>query len=154
MPSKLADRIQQAKGFESAAHEALLSLLVASAAVREEIEQLCNQHGLSSPHYNVLRILAGAPAEGHARGALAARMIDRRPDVTRLADRLEQKGLVQRARCPEDRRRVMHRITEDGRVLLSALHADIQAVQQRLARRLSKDELRQLSALCEALYDA
>ena len=153
MPSKLADRIQQTQGFESAAHEALLSLLVASAAVREEIEQACSQHGLSAPHYNVLRILAGAPEEGHARGDLSARMMDRRPDVTRLIDRLEQQGLAQRSRCPEDRRRVMHRITGKGRALLRALHADVQAVQQRLARHLSEDELRQLSSLCEALYD-
>ena len=60
--------------------------------------------------YNVLRILRGTP-EGLACGEIASRMITRDPDVTRLLDRLEKRGLISRCRETGDRRTVMVRIT-------------------------------------------
>jgi DNA-binding MarR family transcriptional regulator len=60
-------------------------------------------------------------------------MIEQTPGVTRLVDRLERKGLVARAPCPKDRRRVFCKITPKGLDLLKELDDpvnrwDIQAV--------------------------
>ncbi len=65
---------------------------------------------LSMTQYNVLRILRGAP-EGLPCGEIANRMITRDPDITRLLDRLEKRGLISRCRETKDRRMVMARIT-------------------------------------------
>src|SRR5260370_11325986 len=75
---------------------------------------------LSPTQYNVLRILRGSP-EGLPCGEIAARMITRDPDVTRLLDRLEKRGLVSRCRETKDRRMVRARITPDGLNLLAGL---------------------------------
>ncbi|MGA8271966.1 MAG: MarR family transcriptional regulator, partial [Candidatus Sulfotelmatobacter sp.] len=61
---------------------------------------------LSPTQYNVLRILRGTP-EGLPCGEIAARMITRDPDITRLLDRLEKRELISRCRETEDRRMVM-----------------------------------------------
>ncbi len=148
----LKQRIKQTKGFESAAQEAMLNLMVAASTVRAEVEAVCSRYDLAASHYNVLRILGGGPPEGYPRCDILVRMIDRGPDVTRLTDRLAKQGLVERRRSEQDRRLVMHRITDRGRALLRAMHADIRAVQQAFAEHLSEDEQRQLSRLCTAVY--
>ena len=76
-------------------------------------DRVLKTEDLSATQYNVLRILRGAP-EGLPCGEIANRMITRDPDVTRLLDRLEKRGLISRCRETKDRRTVMARITPDG----------------------------------------
>ena len=149
----LRRRLKQTQPFESQAQEAMLSLMVAGAAVEQEVEQACAGHDLSASHYNVLRILAGGPPEGYARCDIIERMIDRGPDVTRLMDRLEEQELVHRQRSEEDRRVTLHRITEEGRTLLEAMHADIRAVQRRFANVLTEADQQTLTRLCAKVYN-
>jgi predicted transcriptional regulator len=52
---------------------------------------------LSTTQYNVLRILRRS-AQGLTCGEIASRMITRDPDITRLVDRMEKRGLISRAR--------------------------------------------------------
>jgi len=67
---------------------------------------------VSGTQYNVLRILRGAH-EGLPCGEIANRMITRDPDITRLLDRLDARGLVARERDTADRRTVLARITPE-----------------------------------------
>jgi DNA-binding MarR family transcriptional regulator len=101
---------------------------------------------LSPTQYNVLRILRGSP-EGLPCGEVAARMITRDPDVTRLLDRLEKRGLISRCRETEDRRMVTARIEPDGLAILSRLDAPIVEAHQRQMGHLGRNRLRALSEL-------
>ena len=152
--STLGERIRQTKGFESKAQEAMLSLVVAAASVRDQGERRCREHGLSFSHYNVLRILRGAPKEGYARCDIIGRMLDPAPDVTRLIDTLVDKGLVKRERCSEDRRRTMHWITDDGRRKLDEMQQDMTELHVRFGRHFTEEELAELTALCERIFSS
>lgn len=66
------------------------------------------------------------------------------PDVTRLLDRMEEAGLVARARDNEDRRMVSTRITDAGLQLLDRLEAPLVELHQRRMGHLSDDQLSQL----------
>jgi DNA-binding MarR family transcriptional regulator len=66
------------------------------------------------------------------------------PDVTRLLDRLEGAGLVDRARDPEDRRQVKARITPVGLQLLDELDDALQAVHASQLGHLGEKRLRKL----------
>ncbi len=90
--------------FESPAQKAMVSLLVTAGHLARALEEVCAAHGITHDQYNVLRILRGVHPEGHPRYAIAERLIDRSPDVTRLLDRLEREGFVGRSRSDEDRR--------------------------------------------------
>src|SRR6202142_2598588 len=79
--------------------------------------QVLKFEDLSGTQYNVLRILRGAP-DGLPCGEIASRMITRDPDVTRLLDRLEKRGLISRCRESKDRRTVMTRIEKEGLELI------------------------------------
>jgi DNA-binding MarR family transcriptional regulator len=101
---------------------------------------------LSPTQYNVLRILRGSP-EGLPCGEIAARMITRDPDVTRLLDRLEKRGLVSRCRETKDRRTVWTRITPEGLKVLARLDQPIQNAHRRQLGHLGAQGLRDLTEL-------
>jgi DNA-binding MarR family transcriptional regulator len=101
-----------------------LDLLRTTDLLSRGLIQVLKSEGLSGTQYNVLRILRGAP-EGLPCGEIASRMITRDPDVTRLLDRLEKRGLVSRCRETEDRRTVLTRITPGGLKLLTRLDGPV-----------------------------
>ena len=80
--------------------------------------------------------------------AIAERLIDRSPDVTRLLDRLEREGFVERSRSDEDRRLSISRATDRG---ISLLKEDprILEVHEHFTACFSRDEMHQLATLCE-----
>src|SRR5215217_7661869 len=117
----LKDEIKKKKPFESPAEEAYLNLLRTTTVLAADFERLFKDAGLSEPQYNVLRILRGAGDDGLPSTEIAGRMITRVPDITRLADRLESAGLVERSRTPEDRRVVIVKATKKALEVLAVL---------------------------------
>ena len=132
--------------------EAVLNLLVASGHLRDRIDRLCEAHGVTGPQYNVLRILRDARADGYARCEIAQRLVERAPDVTRLIDRLEQRGLVARDRSSDDRRRSVTHITDAGLRLLDSMEPVFQELDRWLEGRLSARDCNELSRILEQLY--
>jgi DNA-binding MarR family transcriptional regulator len=147
--SRLQQEIQQTKPFESAEVEAYLNLLRTHDRLHGDVSRFLKKHGISSPQYNVLRILRGAGPDGLPCLQIADRVVSRVPDITRLLDRLETAGFVVRARSPEDRRVVIARITKEGRRLLEGLDKPVLAFQREKLGHLSKRELETLSRLLE-----
>lgn len=134
-------------------HAALVALKIVKANERlaGDYAALFKEHGLSSPQYNVLRILRGARDEDLSCHEVGRRLITRVPDVTRLLDRLEQRGLIERWRCQDDRRVVRTRITADGLGLLARLDTPLKQVVARQFAGFSDRQLAQLDRLLEAL---
>jgi DNA-binding MarR family transcriptional regulator len=109
--------------------------------MRRRVSLVLEPAGVTLQQYNVLRILRGAGAEGLPTLAIGERMIERTPGVTRLIDRMEERGWVVRERCTEDRRRVWCKITERGRRLIEPLDARVNTVDDLLEEVLDQDEL-------------
>jgi len=76
-------------------------------------------------------------------------MITRDPDVTRLLDRLEDRGLAERTRSREDRRVITTRITDAGLQILESLEAPIGDLHTRQMGHLKSAQLRALIELLE-----
>ena len=131
----------QHQSFESPAQEAVISLLVAAAHVLQQINTLLRAHEITHDQYNVLRILRGAHPDGHAVAEVGQRMMSRAPDVTRLLDRLERRGLIHRAWAPENRRVTIVRITPSGLDLLKTIDPALHALQQELMRDATPEEI-------------
>jgi DNA-binding MarR family transcriptional regulator len=134
--------------FESVAQEAVVSLLVTSALVLQRINDLLRGHGITHDQYNVLRILRGAHPSGHPRVEVGKRLMSRAPDVTRLLDRLERQGLVERGWAPENRRLSVARITAAGLELLARVDPALLALQEEIAAGIPAEELQALSRTC------
>ena len=89
--------IQQTRPFTSLEDEALVALQRTADRLQWRLSEMLKAHGLSPTQYNALRILRGAGEQGRACSEIAERMINRDPDITRLVDRLERRGLAVRA---------------------------------------------------------
>ena len=115
--SILQTELKKHSPFESPEQEAFLNLLRTYGILNTPFIQLFKQHGITNTQYNVLRILRAAGGELPCQN-IAERMVHRVPDITRLIDRLVQAKLVLRRRSRTDRRVVLIRVTESGRMLL------------------------------------
>jgi DNA-binding MarR family transcriptional regulator len=124
----------------------LLDLLRTTDVLSRGLLQVLKGDDLSGTQYNVLRILRGAP-EGLACGEIASRMITRDPDVTRLLDRLEKRGLISRCRETKDRRTVTVRIAPPGLKLLAGLDEPVRAAHRKQLGHLGQNRLRALAEL-------
>jgi DNA-binding MarR family transcriptional regulator len=118
--AKLADEIKMTKPFSLLEEEASLSIVRTADVMYQRMAELLKPFDLSSSQYNVLRILRGAK-EPMACGQIAERMVSRDPDMTRLLDRMESRGLISRARDEQDRRVVKARISHNGLAVLDEL---------------------------------
>ena len=117
--------------FDSLQQEVYLNLWRTYDRLRGYEDTLFEQHDLTAQQYNALRILKAAAPEPVRTLELAARLVSRAPDITRLLDRLEQRGLVARQRRPENRRVVEIAITTAGLSLLGQLAERVRACHQR-----------------------
>lgn len=130
-----------------AAQDAFVTLFSTADRVRTFFASIFEPHGITGQQYNVLRILRGAGAEGLTTLTVAERMIERTPGITRMIDRLEAKGLVERERCTEDRRCVYCRITKRGLDLLARLDGPVEEGNREAFAALTRQEQAQLAAL-------
>lgn len=150
MSPKLKDEIKQAKPFESLEAEVILNLMRTADAISRGGEDILKLAGLSGTQYNVLRILRGAGEQGLCCREVAERMITRDPDITRLVDRLERRGLLIRSRDGQDRRVIIVRITPSGQEMLKELDSPMDEFNRNRLSRMKKDDLRKLLELLEA----
>jgi DNA-binding MarR family transcriptional regulator len=152
MTDALSLRLKQPR-FASAQQEALLSVAVAASAINDLVDVVCEKHGLTRPQYNVLRILRGAHPEGHSRCEVARRMVERAPDITRLVDRLQSRGLVRRTRGGEDQRQAIARITAKGLKLLETIQPELDTITEARMSKLTERECHELSRLCALIFE-
>src|ERR1700689_3564024 len=104
MPRRLQSELKQKIPFISREQEAYLSLLRTADALQSQVEGRLKEFGLTGTQYNALRILRGAGTDGLPCREIGERMITHDPDVTRLLNRLEDRGLVERTRARDDPR--------------------------------------------------
>jgi DNA-binding MarR family transcriptional regulator len=126
-----------------------VALLQAADALSQEAEQFLKSAGLTGTQYNVLRILRGAEPQGLPCSAIADRMISHDPDMTRLLDRMEKRGLITRERQTDDRRVVKTRITPQALSLLRTLDQPVHDLHKRQFRHMPATRLKILGRLLE-----
>lgn len=142
MPSR-----RTVRRFDSFEQEAYLHLWRTYDRLRALEDELFEPVGISAQQYNALRLLRAAAPDALTVQGLAARLISRAPDMTRLLDRLEERGLIARVRRTGNRRIVDVSITEAGRNLLDELAGPVRECHRRQLGHLKESQLRVLIEL-------
>src|SRR5258708_13358272 len=106
MSGQPAPREKHAR-FDSPAQEAFLSLWRTYDRLRLLEDELFGRYELTAQQYNALRLLNAARPAKVPTLAIAAKLISRAPDITRLIDKLHERVLVEPDR-PADNLRLLN----------------------------------------------
>jgi MarR family transcriptional regulator, 2-MHQ and catechol-resistance regulon repressor len=138
-----------------AAAEALGHLVGAHATVTRQLSaQLVERHDLTLSEYEVLLLLSREPDRSMRRIDLSREVRLSPSGVTRMLDRMEATGLVEKGACKSDARVTYAVLTEAGMEKLrecSSTH--LAAVERLIGERLSAEEIDSLSKLLGRLSD-
>ena len=122
-------------------------LRVHATLTRELDEELRRAHGLPLSSYDVLVTLESAAGRQMRMSELADAVLLSRSGLTRLVERLERDGLLQRADCPDDARGSLAVLTDAGMAKLAeARKTHLSGVRERFLGRFDDAELEQIAA--------
>ena len=147
MTTESGVRRRSAGRFDSPQQEVYLNLWRTYDRLRIIEDELFGKHDLTAQQYNALRVLRAAHPQTLPTLTLAAKLVSRAPDITRLLDKLHERGLVQRERPADNRRTVRVGITAEGIALLDSLAIEVKACHIRQLGHMSADEMKQLVEL-------
>jgi DNA-binding MarR family transcriptional regulator len=136
--------------FDSLEQEVFLNLWRTYDRLRAHEDALFDRFDLTPQQYNVLRLLRAEHPASQPTLALADRLVSRAPDITRMLDKLEQRGLIARERPASDRRIVKIAITPGGISLLDTIAEPLRECHQQQLGHLPAGDLQQLAALLRA----
>lgn len=139
--SRLQSELKQTKPFASPVEEAFVAVLKTADLLVRLLDRRLIGLGLSHQQYNVLRIVRGAGAVGIPTLAIGERLIECAPGMTRLLDRLEEKQMVRRERCKQDRRQVLCYITPKGEQLLADTEPLVNGLAERSLETIPEAEI-------------
>jgi len=120
------------------------------------INQLLSIWGMTALQHSALQVIYVHDTEnvGLPSGEIGKHLVTRVPDVTRLLDRMADKGWLVRERDATNRRVVRARLTEIGVELVESAHSSLQALEQERLAHLSESDKIELKRLLDlALTD-
>jgi DNA-binding MarR family transcriptional regulator len=149
MKRRLREELQQSKPFPTLEEEVVVELQRTAQLAARRIAVALRPWGLSESQFNVLRILRGSAPDGLSSTRIAERMVRHDPDLTRLVDQLEKRGLVERSRDARDRRVANSRITDQGLRLVEGASRELRQAMVETLRHMTAGKLERLADLLE-----
>lgn len=130
------------------------SLFRAQVAVMRSLSPSFTATELSFNEYDVLFNLSRLPHRSCRLGELQRHVLLSQPSISRLVDRLVQRGLLAKSADPRDGRGTVVSLTDDGyRTFLEVARVHTAAIATRLGSALNEGELDILRQLCDRLRD-
>jgi DNA-binding MarR family transcriptional regulator len=143
---KIEEEIKQTK-FKSPYQKAVLNLIFTANWLQGHQQEFFKKFGLTLQQFNILRILKGQHPKAISATEIKSRMLDKNSDVSRLLDRLDLKGLINKTTCPIDKRAADISISTAGLELLRELDQKQKEIDTVL--KLSMEEAELLSNLLD-----
>ena len=146
---KIEEEIKQEK-FKNEEHKAIINLIFTHNWLVGKMTPLFKDSEITLSQYNILRILRGQSPGLANIAMIKERILDKQPDISRLLDRLQLKGLVNKKPDPDDLRKCWFGITEKGLRRLTKLDPEINNFSGAL-KNLNSTEKKDLNALLDKL---
>jgi len=113
--------------FDSEINELIGNILLTNNWLVEKLKTFFAEHGVTYQQYNVLKILAQEAGKQVNPAQIKQMMVDKNPDVTRLCDRLEAKGLIIRKTNSVNKRQILVSLTGEGLKLYETIRPKVNA---------------------------
>jgi len=149
---KLEEELKMKK-FQNARQRALLNIIFTNYWLGDKQSEIVKKYDISEQQYNVLRILRGQKGNPINLIDIRERMLHKSSNVTRLVEKLRQKGLVERVLCEENRRKVEISVTNKGLKLLTKMEPDMKKNQLEIIGKITAKEANQLADLLDKIRE-
>jgi len=146
---RIEEEIRQKK-FVNNHQKANLNILFTANWVIGTIKETLKPFGITHQQFNVLRILKGKQPESCSADEIKRVMLDKSPDLTRLIDRLVDKGYVTRVVNTKNRRKLDIAIKDQGSALLEEIGPEVKKEMVRL-KGITDKEARELSRILDKM---
>jgi len=130
----------------------VINIMYTSRLVEIAASSILKPYDLTIQQYNVLRILRGQKGKPANLSTIQERMIDRSSNTSRLIDKLVAKNMVERKRCPDNRRKVEIMITDEGLNMLEKLDEVTEENNKEILKGLSETDLENLNQLLDTIH--
>lgn len=127
--------------------EAIHEIIRTGHLFTDSVSKELKEFDIYEPQFNVLRILRGAKGKPISVNTILDKMLQRSSNVTRIVDKLIQKGLVERTLCEHDRRKMDIIITKAGLDLLEKLDKKVYDFHEPMLNNLDANEAESLKKL-------
>ena len=141
----------QQQAFRNEYQKATVNIIFSSNWLQEKVKTFLDPEDITPQQYNILRILKGSK-KPMSTLQIRERMLDKMSDTSRIVERMQKKGLVNKEICPTDKRLVDVVISQEGIELLSKLDAHNELLDNILGK-LSVEEAKLLNYLLDKIRD-
>lgn len=145
------EELIKTKPYKDPHQRAFINIIYTGSWLVGKLNQVMKPYGITEPQYNVLRILKGQHGNAINLFEIQSRMVQPMSNVSRLIDKLLNKGFVSRTERKENRRMVDISITDKGLQLIDDLEEPIQKTFKKINDNLKKEEARQLAEWLDQL---
>jgi MarR family multiple gene transcriptional regulator MgrA len=150
---KIQEAIQQ-KTFANEQHKLRANILHTASWLNCKIKDFLNPYDITAKQFNILRILRGQHPQAIGIMQIRDRMIDKMSDTSRLIERLQKKGLVEKKPSAQDKRQSDVRITPQGLSLLAEIDGKLYGLDEATCSALTDAEAAQLNGLLDKLRNS
>jgi DNA-binding MarR family transcriptional regulator len=147
------EELIKTKPYKDPHQRAFVNIIYTGSWLVSRFNQMLKPYGITEPQYNVLRILKGQHGKAVNLFEIQERMVQRMSNVSRLIDKLLEKGYVSRTERKENRRMVDIAITNAGLKLIDDLEAPIEETFRKINSNLDNEEARLLSEWLDKLRE-
>ena len=144
----IEEEVQQKK-WHNDQHKAVINILFTYHVFKENMSSLLKPYKISFQQYSVLRILRASDPKGISSVFIQNKLIDRKSDVSRLINRIEKLGLIERRQNREDKRISEIYLTLRGLELLGQIRVIDKFYKDKMPQKLSDEDAQLLSALLD-----
>jgi len=136
--------IKQSK-FDNPYEKVVVNIIYTAKMLEGEVKEILQEFGITSPQYNILRILNGAYPKPITPGDIKEVMLSKGSDLTRLLDRLDSKSFVSRVICPSNRRQIEILITDKGKKTLQDIQGPLDKMINKWGKNISLNTAKSLN---------
>ena len=141
----------QQQAFRNEYQKATVNIIFSSNWLQEKVKTFLDPEDITPQQYNILRILKGSK-KPMSTLQIRERMLDKMSDTSRIVERMQKKGLVNKKICHSDKRLVDVVISEEGIQVLAKLDTHNEVLDNILGK-LSVEEAKLLNYLLDKIRD-
>lgn len=124
--SELKDEVP-GLNFDSEINKLICNILLTNNWLEEKLKSFFAGFGVTYQQYNVLKILAQDATKPLNPAQIKLMMVDKNPDVTRLCDRLEAKGMIVRKTNAMNKRQILVSLSVEGLKIYTDMRPKVNA---------------------------